>query len=365
MRTVSMCSPGKVWELSTFPKKRGSQLLQQLLPTTSAHFLQSSLVGCSHILLCIPHNLGKSLSWVAVNYGCTSLLSQHQPGGNHTSYPALVWCNLTSLPTSQERAGSCAAPGVGLAPSWPGFWGDWVNEVICWSISHKSYIPDKLETSYGSVYLLTEPSPINPKTSTNRGFRLIQSCSIELNLSRFLNDFMTHLLEKTYAINQEYGSLWSTRTGLTGSYRPEGDITHEVPGLVERKPGEMHWKGTLSFQKLILSSAGTLRKAFQPGNPGNATACALAAPHLSPSATAGSCSAPSAANSLKMNHYGSLNLQNKGSFFQLQSSTSFGWLDQLYRAKSKYFTQRCYEDIATFGHSKRTRKDKESQTDLG
>lgn len=56
----------KPWKgLGTFnipKKKRGSQLLQQLLPTTSAHFLQSSLAGCSHILLCILHNLDKSLS---------------------------------------------------------------------------------------------------------------------------------------------------------------------------------------------------------------------------------------------------------------------------------------------------------------
>lgn len=45
------------------PKKRGSQLLQQLLPTTSDHFLQSSFAGCSpHTLLCILHNLGKPLN---------------------------------------------------------------------------------------------------------------------------------------------------------------------------------------------------------------------------------------------------------------------------------------------------------------
>lgn len=45
------------------PKKRSSQLLQQLLPTTSAHFLLSPFAGCSpHTLLCTLHNLGKSLN---------------------------------------------------------------------------------------------------------------------------------------------------------------------------------------------------------------------------------------------------------------------------------------------------------------
>lgn len=117
-------------------------------------------------------------------------------------------------------------------------------------------------------------------------------------------------------------------------------------------------------KNLSLCSAERLRKAFQPGNPGNATACALAAPPLSPSATVRACSAPSAANSLEMNHYGSLDLQNEGSFFQLQSSVTFGWLDQQHHAKSKYFTQRCYKDISRPGPSKRTRRAMEFQNGL-
>lgn len=145
MRTVSMCSPGKVWELSTFPKKRGSQLLQQLLPTTSDHFLQSSKhpwLGV-HTSCFVSYTAwaNHSIKWLLITAAHHFFLSISLGAITHLTLLCfgVTWC-LCPHPMSQERAEAVLQLGWGLTPSWPGFWGDWVNEVICWSVSHISYI---------------------------------------------------------------------------------------------------------------------------------------------------------------------------------------------------------------------------------
>lgn len=200
LRLCSVCSKNKVGlQMSSrnsgvyFP--RGDENSEYVQPwkglgtlhipkKKEAHSCSSSFCPRPRIISCKAPLLGvhtscfvsytawaKSLSWVLITAAHGFFLSI-----THLTLPCfgVTWC-LCPHPTPQERAGSCAEAGMGLAPSWPGFWGffDWVNEVICWSIFHKSYIflTQAEDFIYGSVYLLTEPSPISPKASTNRGSR--------------------------------------------------------------------------------------------------------------------------------------------------------------------------------------------------
>lgn len=143
MRTGSMCSPGKVWELSAFPKKEAHSCSSSFCPRPQIISCKAPSLGVLHTSCFVSyttwanHSIKELLIMAAhhfflrISLGAITHLTLLWFG--------VTWC-LCPCFTSQERAGSCSAAGVGLAPSWQGFLGVWVNEVICYSISHISYV---------------------------------------------------------------------------------------------------------------------------------------------------------------------------------------------------------------------------------